>query len=66
MSRPKRPKNNPELAKEAADPEPEQTSHVGRGSKGDESSRVGASEEPGEDEEKRRVARKLREREEES
>lgn len=66
MSRHKRPKNNPEINKEAADPEPEQTPHVGRGDKGESSSRVKKSEEPGEEEEKRRIARKLREREEDS
>lgn len=64
MSRHKRPKNNPEIAREASEPDPEQSPHVGRGTKGDASSRVGSSKEPGEDEEKRRVAEKLREREE--
>lgn len=63
MGRHKRPKNNPQISKEAADPDPEQTPRVPRGEKGEPSSRVEQSEEPDQDEEKRRVAEKLRERE---
>jgi hypothetical protein len=66
MSRHKRPKNNPEISKEAAEPEPEQSPHVSRGEKGEPSSRLEKSQEPGEDEERRRVAGKLRKREQES
>ena len=66
MSRHKRAKQVPERAKEAADPDPDMTPHVSREPKGDSSSRLDASEEPAEDEEKRRVSEKLREREQDS
>ncbi len=66
MPRNKRAKQVPERAKEAADPNPEMTPHVSEESKGDPSSRQDASREPGEVEEKRRVAEKLREREQDS
>ncbi len=62
MPRNKRPKQNSQGAKEAADPKPEVEPHISRESKGDPSSRVDASKEPGEDREKRRVAEKLEER----
>lgn len=63
MPQHKRPKQVPQRAKEAADPNPDVEPRISEESKGDPSSRVGASEEPGEDEEKRRVSKKLRERE---
>ncbi len=66
MPRNNRAKQVPERAKEAADPDPEMTSHVSEEQKGDSSSRLNASKEPGEDEEKRRVAEKLRERKQDS
>jgi hypothetical protein len=66
MPRNKRAKQVPERAKEAADPNPEMTPHVPEESKGDHSSRQDASREPGEVEEKHRVAEKLREREQDS
>lgn len=52
-----------DIPKEASEPNPEQTPHVSRGEKGESFSRVDQSQEPGENEEKRRVARKLEERE---
>ena len=66
MPRNKRAKQVPERAKEAADPNPEMTPRVPEESKGDPSFRQDASREPGEVEEKRRVAEKLREREQDS
>jgi hypothetical protein len=66
MPRNERPKQNPEGAKEAADPKPEVEPHISEGPKGDASSRVEASKEPGEDGEKRRVVERLREREQDS
>ena len=60
------PKQVPERAKEAADPDPDTSPHITREPKGDRSSRLDASMEPGEDEEKRRVLDKLRERERDS
>jgi hypothetical protein len=63
MPQNKRAKQVPERAKEAADPKPEVEPHISREPKGDPSSRLEASREPGEDEEKRRVSEKLRERE---
>jgi hypothetical protein len=65
MSRHKRPKQAPQRAKEAADPDPTVSPHVPEEGKGDPSSRQDASREPSEVEEKRRVAGKLREREQE-
>ncbi len=62
MPRNKRAKQVPERAKEAADPKPDVEPHVSEEPKGSPSSRVDASNEPSEDEEKRRVAEKLRER----
>lgn len=52
-----------DIPEEASQPDPEQTPHVSRGEKGESSSRVDQSQEPAENEEKRRVARKLEERE---
>jgi hypothetical protein len=48
------------------EPGPETTPHVPDEQKGQSSSRLGASKEPAEDEERRRVADKLREREQDS
>lgn len=48
------------------EPDPEMTSHVPDEQKGQPSSRLEASKEPAEDEEKRRVVEKLREREQDS
>jgi hypothetical protein len=48
------------------EPDPETTPHVSDEQKGQPSSRLEASKEPAEDEEKRRVADKLREREQDS
>ncbi len=55
-----------EEAKENADPRTSVTPRVHDEPKGDLSSRLEASEEPGENEEKRRVAEKLRQREQDS
>ncbi len=63
MPQHKRPKQIPQGAKEAADPNPDVEPHISEEPKGDRSSRLDASKEPGEDEEKRRVLDKLRERE---
>lgn len=63
MSSDKTPKQNPQRYEEAAKPEPEATPHVPEDEKGDQSSRLDESKEPKEDEEKKRVAKKLRERE---
>lgn len=63
MGRHKRPKQIPEGQKEAADPVPEVEPDVPNEPKGDSSSRLAASEEPAENEEKRRVREKLEERE---
>lgn len=62
MPKNKRAKQNPEIAKEAADPATEVEPHISEVPKGDSSSRLNASKEPAEDEEKRRVLDKLRER----
>lgn len=62
MSREKRPKQAPQRFKEAADPKPDVEPHVGEKEKGDPSSRLDSSREPSENEERRRVARKLEER----
>ncbi len=48
------------------EPDPETTPHVPDEQKGQPSSRLEASKEPVQDEEKRRVADKLREREQDS
>ena len=48
------------------EPDPETTPHVPDEQKGQPSSRLEASKEPSEDEEKRRVAERLREREQNS
>jgi len=66
MPQNKRPKQVPQRAKEAADPNPEVEPHVSEEQKGDPSSRLNGSREPGEDEEKRRVVEKLRERDRDS
>ncbi len=63
MPQNKRPKQNPELAKDAADPTPEVEPHVSEEPKGGPSSRLEASEEPAGNEEKREVIEKLRQRE---
>ena len=62
MPRNERPKQIPEGQKEAADPTPEVEPKVTDGSKGDPASRLGASEEPAENEEKQRVREKLEKR----
>ena len=62
MGRHKRPKQIPEGQKEAADPVPEVEPDIPEEPKGDPSSRIEASEEPAENEEKRRVREKLEER----
>ncbi len=59
----KKPENFPERFKEASEPEPEATPHAPKDEKGDSTSRVDASQEPSENEEKRRIAKKLEERE---
>jgi hypothetical protein len=66
MPRENRPKQVPKRAKEAADPDPDMTPHIPEEPKGHPSSRLDESREPGEDEEKRRVVEKLREREQDS
>jgi hypothetical protein len=66
MPKNKRAKQVPERAKEAADPNPDVEPNISEEPKGEPSSRLDASKEPGEDEEKRRVAEKLREREQDS
>ena len=62
MGRHKRPKQVPEGQKEAADPVPEVEPDIPEEPKGDSSSRLDASEEPSETDEKRRVREKLQER----
>ena len=62
MPKNERPKQVPEGQKEAADPTPEVEPKVSDEPKGDPSSRLGASEEPAENEEKRRVREKLEKR----
>jgi hypothetical protein len=54
------PKHNPERYEEAAKPEPEATLHVEREHKPESPLRVSESEEPSENEEKKRFAEKLR------
>lgn len=66
MPQHKRAKQVPKRAKEAADPNPDVEPQIPEEQKGDPSSRLETSEEPGEAEEKRRVAEKLRERERDS
>jgi hypothetical protein len=66
MPREKRPKQVPKRAKEAVDPDPDMSPNVPEESKGDSSSRLVQSREPGEDEEKRQVVEKLRAREQDS
>ena len=66
MPRENRPKQVPKRAKAAADPDPYMTPHIPAEPKRNPSSRLDESKEPGEDEEKRRVAEKLREREQDS
>lgn len=59
----KKSKGKADIPKDAAEPDPEQSPHVSRGEKGESSSRLNQSQEPGDNEEKKRVARKLEERE---
>jgi hypothetical protein len=66
MPQHKRPKQVPQRAKEAADPNPDVEPKVSEEPKGESSSRLNQSEEPGGNEEKRRVVEKLREREQNS
>lgn len=66
MGKNKRPKQVPEGQKGAADPVPEIEPDIPDEPKGDPSSRLDASEEPAESEEKRRVREKLQEREQDS
>jgi hypothetical protein len=65
-SRHERIREGEEKAKEGTDPETSATPRVSDDPKGDSSSRLNASKEPSEDEEKRRVSEKLREREQNS
>ncbi len=65
-SRHERQKQVEEKAKEDKDPGTSATPRVSGEQKGDPSSRLEASREPGEDEKKRRVSEKLRERERDS
>ena len=59
-----KPQQNPQRAKDAADPDPDMTTQVPRDEpKGDSSSRLETSNEPAEDDEKRQVLKKLEERE---
>jgi hypothetical protein len=66
MPQHKRPKQVPQRAKEAADPNPDVEPKISEQSKGQPSSRLNESEEPGENQEKRRVVEKLGEREQNS
>jgi hypothetical protein len=66
MPHQKRPEQVPQRAKEAADPNPDGGPKVSEEPKGQPSSRLNESDEPGENEEKRRVVEKLREREQDS
>ncbi|HEY6749878.1 MAG TPA: hypothetical protein VI027_00965 [Rubrobacteraceae bacterium] len=66
MPQQKRPKQVPQRAKEASDPNPDVEPKVSEEPKGQPSSRLNESAEPGENEEKRRVVEKLREREQDS
>ena len=66
MPQQKRPKQVPQRVKEAADPNPDVEPKVSEEPKGQASSRLNQSEEPGENEEKRRVVEKLKEREQDS
>lgn len=59
----KTPQQNPKRYKEASEPSPETSPDVPEEPKGDASSRQDASKEPAENEETRRVAKKLEERE---
>jgi hypothetical protein len=62
--RKEKPQQNPQRAKEAADPDPGMTAQVPRDEpKGDPSSRLETSNEPAEDDEKRQAIEKLKERE---
>ena len=65
-SRHERIREGEEKAKESTDPETSATPRVSEGQKGDSSSRLNTSKEPSEDEEKRWVSEKLREREQNS
>jgi hypothetical protein len=56
----KTPKQNQARFEEAAKPEPEATPHVEREHEPESPSRLSKSQEPSENEEKRRVAEKLR------
>ncbi len=62
----KRPRQIPEGQKEAADPVSEVQPEIPDEQKGDPASRLDASEEPSENEEKRRVREKLEQREQDS
>ena len=66
MPQQKRPKQVPQRAKEAAHPNPDVEPKVSEEPKGQLSSRLNEAEEPGENEEKRWVVEKLREREQDS
>ena len=66
MPQQKRPKQVPQGAKEASDPNPDVELKASEEPKGQPSSRLNESDEPGENEEKRRVVEKLREREQDS
>lgn len=61
-----KPQQNPQRAKEAADPDPDMTAQVPREPKEDQSSRLEPSNEPAEDDEKRENIEKLKEREQDS
>ena len=66
MPQQKRPKQVPQRAKEAAHPNPDVEPKVSEEPKGQPSSRLNEAEEPGENEEKRWIVEKLREREQDS
>jgi len=66
MPQQKRPEQVPQRANEAADPNPDGEPMVSEEPKGQPSSHLNESEESGENEEKRQVIEKLREREQDS
>jgi hypothetical protein len=65
-SRHERIRDGEDKAKESTDPETSATPRISEDQKGDSSSRLYASTEPSEYEEKRRISEKLREREQNS
>ncbi len=63
MLQQKRPEQVPQRSNEATDTDPDGEPKVSEEPNGESSSRLNQAEEPGENEEKRRVVEKLRERE---